>query len=378
MTRRAIRLLVIGAVLIGAALFGALFLKTHERADREVYVGLRGEARVNPFLAAEQMLVELGLYADELETDWMPDWLPDRSDTLVLGNGSQVYSDADADALLTWAQEGGHLVITAPYPGEDPTSPLLAALDMTVTEATRDADDTVDDGGEADHGDDTGLTLCFHYDARLEPGDPEPWDTLSDDAGILGATRSYGDGLVTVLAEATPLTNDHIGFDDNADFVYELITSRGEPDTVWFVHRLETAPLWAQIWRAAWPVVIGLALLAMAFLASRGGRFGPLIPTPPRPRRSLDEHVDACGRYLYRVGQSDSLVGSVRDRVVRRVTRGLHGATQARTDELADLIAAHSGRDRRAIAAMLDAPDVDSHRRFTEQVADLKALWKSL
>ena len=58
------------SVLVVAAVagLGSWYFATHEKIEEEVWVGYRGEARYNPFLAAERLLAGLGIEVESRET----------------------------------------------------------------------------------------------------------------------------------------------------------------------------------------------------------------------------------------------------------------------------------------------------------------------
>ena len=74
----------VGPVLLLVALGTWWFLSTYERVPVEVPTGYRGEARINPYLAAEKLLQQLGYDADSRATLTPSEWLPQPEDTLVM------------------------------------------------------------------------------------------------------------------------------------------------------------------------------------------------------------------------------------------------------------------------------------------------------
>ncbi|HAL73337.1 MAG TPA: hypothetical protein DCP71_16370, partial [Verrucomicrobiales bacterium] len=114
-------------------------------------LGYKGEARTNPFLAAQQLLEVYGHEAERLPT---LKELPDAWDGVVVVSGESGMPEARARQLLDWAHEGGHLIYTvagcAPYSdwgmfsemasyaytgNEDRADPVLEALGVKVESA---------------------------------------------------------------------------------------------------------------------------------------------------------------------------------------------------------------------------------------------------
>jgi hypothetical protein len=85
------------------------------------------------------------------------------------------------------------------------------------------------------------------------------------------------------------------------------------------VVRDEAPSLFALLGRHAWTLLISGALLIAAWVRLSGSRLGPLLPDPPRDRRSLLEHVEASGDFLWKSGRAQDLVRSTRQALLRRV-----------------------------------------------------------
>jgi hypothetical protein len=190
-------------------------------------------------------------------------------------------------------------------------------------------------------------------------------------------TVPWGDGRVTVLADAGFLENDRLGRLDHALFAWDLVTAAGRPAGLAIVDWRRAVPLSALAGRRGWPLAAaGLALLA-AWIALRGARFGPPLPDAAPPRRSLLEHLRASGDFLWRRGQSAELLAACRAALARRVDL-VHADWSRRSEadrvrHLARLANLPAG----TVAAALDgdAPHPDD---FTRTVATLERLRRSL
>jgi hypothetical protein len=188
---------------------------------------------------------------------------------------------------------------------------------------------------------------------------------------------AWGEGRVTVLADASFLENDRLGRLDHARFAWDLVTAAGQPAGLAIVDWRRAVPPSARAARRGWPLAAaGLALLA-AWIFFRGGRFGPPLPDSEPPRRSLLEHVRASGDFLWRRGQGAELLAACRAAVARRVdlvhadwSRRAEGDRERRLARLANLPAG-------TVAAALegDAPHPDD---FVRTVATLERIRRSL
>ena len=90
----------------------AWFLANFEQYPDKVYVGFRGEARRNPWLAAERLLDRMGPPASELrEFDGLRKLQPNA--VLVLPRGRQTVSAPLREHIVNWVRSGGFLVVEA-------------------------------------------------------------------------------------------------------------------------------------------------------------------------------------------------------------------------------------------------------------------------
>jgi hypothetical protein len=157
---------------------------------------------------------------------------------------------------------------------------------------------------------------------RLREGAKPPGFTAGPEAGKFLLRFDEGKGRVTFLSDAGFLTNERIGAGDHARLAWALVRSGIEkepPRGVWIVVREDLPTLSGLLARHAWAAVLSSLLLLGAWLWSAGVRFGPVLPDPPRHRRSLLEHIEASGDFLLRTGRGEDLAQSARQALLRRV-----------------------------------------------------------
>ena len=83
----------------------------------------------------------------------------------------------------------------------------------------------------------------------------------------------YGDGLVTILADASPLRNRYIGYSNHADFL-EMLVGKSNRRRVVFSSGAGDS-LFSLIWRYFKLAVISLAVVIVFWLWKSLPRFGP-------------------------------------------------------------------------------------------------------
>ncbi|MEA3412643.1 MAG: DUF4350 domain-containing protein [Pseudomonadota bacterium] len=330
-----------------------LFFNTFERREEDVNVGYRGEARSNELLAAERFLGAMALEVDRLgSAGRLGETLPAES-VVVMVRRRASDSPQGVARRLDWIEAGGHLVVAARHhipPGwEEVEGPvavpddLLDALGIEVVtgflseeqaaEATVPAVELADGDGFVE--------VDFDPAWRLQVTDAADAVTHAGEFGIHVVRSPRGEGKVTVLSDMDFATNEAIGRADHAEFLWRLLRTETEPPRrIWFMAPENMAAFWVRLWHRSWMLIASLALLLVAWIASAAPRFGPLVPTPVPGRRSLIEHVDASGRYYWRSGGGDRLLGAVETALLREaghrrkaVCARLNAALGSRHDE---------------------------------------------
>jgi hypothetical protein len=199
---------------------------------------------------------------------------------------------------------------------------------------------------------------------------------FSDDT--LDAVRVYahGKGRVAFVAQ-NYFDNDHLAWYDNAELLLGLTELNRGARHVLVVQHLDMPPWYQALW---WNFRFGIVsaacgLVLLFWMAVR--RFGPILPEPDQERRSLIEHIDASGRWLWKLpGGRDILLTTVRQSTERLLLR--------RTPELLRLAPAERARElaKRCklsssdVAAALLGPASKLPIDFTRQIQTLQQLRK--
>ncbi len=360
------RLVVVGLVLIGAALAVAWFLRNFERRPMDMDVGWSLAARRNPFLAAESLLRRLGHPVEAVAGRGPLRDLPPTRDLLVV-NGLGPLNQGRRAALQAWVEAGGELLVTAlePSDGDSPRpDDFLAGLGVRLREAETPGSAQgrvkvpVTFTGEP-------LPLNLSAPARLyleDTADRAQSAALAEDGQARLLQVPLGRGHITLSADNRFLTNAGIGEHDHAALLARL-AAPADGGKVWLLYDSAVPGLLATLWRAAPQAVLAGALLALGFVWHLGRRLGPLEPQPERGRRDLMEHLEAGAGFLWREGRAGQLSAAARGRV--------EGAWLRRHPPLRAL-----GQGQRAawIAARLGLAEVDVERALYTPPGDAQAL----
>jgi hypothetical protein len=353
---------------------GAIALRTllFERVSETRIAGFTGEAAVNPYLALERLLTLAGVDTTSARGFVR---LPPRSGLLLVAPPRRSLGRAGATRLLDWAADGGHLVIVPAPTGEALQDPLLEPLDIVLhglspTEAQIEEAGLIETGsgeGAEDALADLG-SLAIRY-----VGDAEPLMRV----GRLGATTllrlPHGRGAVTVLADASFLTNEELGEGDNALRAWEALVHGELPASASLIYRDRRPAPWALLAGRAAPIVIALVALVTAWLWKAAARFGPLLPAGGPDRRSLAEHVRAAGAWQWGCGAQGALIDAVRGALRRELRRGRHDSFK----EAALAAAESSGADVELVGGALAERAPKDRQDFVRVVRTLEELRRS-
>ncbi len=299
--------------LLALAAIGVLwFVFAFERVPAKEWVGPSGEARRNPYLAAERFAERMGLRARQIRS------LPDldtlsRTGVLLLPNRRQAIDPRRLRELAAWVEGGGHLIAEAELLGvADPLFDLLGVLRASAPPPAKPAVVELPDGRK--------LNVSIFGAASLQAPDQDVWFRVGNAEAARLLSFSHGKGVVSAASGLHFARNGVIGTNDNAEFLWQLIEL--SPSAVLQVYlRPERLSLWGFLKEHAAPVLAATALLLVLWLWRVGPRFGPVAPDLPPARRRLLDHLRASGRYYWTKGLRARLVVAARDAALRRIAR---------------------------------------------------------
>lgn len=377
--------LVSAAVITVAAAIGTWYVTTHEKIEEEVWVGLRGEARYNPFLAAERLLSGLGIESASRESFRPSRWLPAATDTIVMRAGAGVATGAEFDSLTEWVTAyGGHLVLLPPRQTSNAVDDLLSYFGLEfVALQPASLEESIADGEAGDamslEPDVADYTLSLP-DAgyRIVSNRADPTARVSDGEGIVAIRVTEGAGYVTVVASGDIFTNALLDEADNARLLLDVVAGHLEPGKVWLVFQSSFPSLGAVIWERAPFLLVSLALLFGFWLWAAMPRFGPKLEPVAEDRRSIGEHVQAAGAFTWRHAGSPALAHSAVEGLLNAAERRHPGIGRLSREEQAQSLAHLTGLDAERIFSALTPAGRERPGDFTEQIQLLQSLRKAL
>jgi hypothetical protein len=180
--------------------------------------------------------------------------------------------------------------------------------------------------------------------------------------GALLVDYAYGRGRVVVLSDPYVVSNAGLNRADNLFLAVNVVTGGrggrvafdefhqgyGETQNQLFAYLRGTPILW----------MFGqVALVGLAVVWTRGRRFARPVPAPRPDRRSKLEFVSSMAELQQRARAYDLAVENVYQRTRRALARYAGLPATAPPAQIAERVAARSGRDRAALEALLTECD---------------------
>jgi hypothetical protein len=318
---------------------GAVWLVLNfEYATESQYVGLQGEARRNPLLAAMRLYERMGVPARAVRRVGELEALEPGA-TLILLRSRAALTQRHAEQLLDWVGAGGHLIVEPQ--DHRVRDRLLDALSIH-RRPLRAQPPRKPSEFRLPH---SPATLRVDFGPRQHFIDIEKRAVLTVDEhwSVLLQRFPLGRGHVTVVNGLSFMTNRRVGELDHAAFAWELVRFHPATPAVALAARLETPSLATWVRESAWPAAVTGALLLLLWLWRVVPRFGPLRADPPAARPRLLDHIRASGRFHWASGSGEPLLAAAREACLRAVARNHPGlaamAPRAQVARLAEMTA---------------------------------------
>lgn len=400
--------------------------------DVEKTTGYKGKARVNPFLAAEQMLDKLGHNAHGAKSLAK---LP-KHDGVIFISGEGGLPEGRAKQLLRWCFSGGHVIYclsgTRAYNDfemqfgsfisamllEEEKDTVLEQLGVGVQKRLpleefedmlenlhKDKDKDKDGKkAKADKGLEEKEKDQEERDRALESEHEVTWNGRTYHLSLggyqsmvlkrklrpgefsagskndsLALHLKHGMGSVTLLAHARPFRNHWIGERDHASWLSALVGENGAKEVVFVAST--SGSFFGLLWQHGWMALIALAVCVLFWLWQQMPRFGPLMEVELDSTRHFASHIGALGEFFWRMRRAPMLVGAAREAVWERVRerhRSLDDGSRQMNDRLAEEISRRSGLPAKRVAAAFDASPPDSAHNFVNLMRDLQAIRRAL
>lgn len=195
------------------------------------------------------------------------------------------------------------------------------------------------------------------------------------------AVRGYPTGAGQVVIVASNFFHDDIVSErDNAELLMALARlNQGKagsgPGAVTIVLHADIAKWYQAIWNHYKLAVISLVCLLLLLLWAAVRRFGPILPQPVNERRSLMEHIDASGVWLWKAnGGRQQLLSAARSDTMAVLARRAPALVRMAPDRMAAALAVAAGLEASHVIEALQRDASPQIPLFTRQIRTLQTL----
>jgi hypothetical protein len=348
-------------------------------AETTIPMPLRGEARRNPFYAAQRFSESLGARTawDRAFTAPAPDGV------IVLSGWHWTLSARRRVSLERWVASGGRLVVAGDLSGGEAEFAAWSGI------VRRHRKNPLEKEDEADFDESESRCRTFQEDrgvsgpaateasrrllcdvtlmSTLTTTKQATW-TLQDSSGIQAARVPVGEGSVTVI-NAEPFRYRNL-FDGDHAHVFVAATELRRGDDLRFLSEDDHPSLVALAWRYGAPVMVLALGVAALYLWRRAVRFGPLAAPPERARRSLGEQIRGTGSFAWRHGGGESLHAACVRALDEAAQRRIPGYRRSSPKERTAAVAHLTGFERPGLSAAVH----DSRARGGQELRSTIAL----
>lgn len=302
------------AIVLALGLAGIWLLYHIELVPERTWVGFQGEAKRNPWYAAERLVVRMDGRVHAAKSVPALKALP-ADGVLFLPRRLGAINRDEQLKLLQWVEGGGHLIVEAEAPRQ--SDPILDALGVKR--------EMVDNRRHARFAE--AMLPGAAGALKVEVGQGRTLQAKDAAFALKGRDATWlvhfarGAGRVTALTDLNFAGNLPIRHFDHAEFLWQLTRLAPRPGAVAFFHSPVKLSLPAWLLDHAWGVLAAAALLLAAWLWRIVPRFGPVAPDPEPARRRLLDHLRASGRFQWAGGGGRTLAEAAREAALRRLLR---------------------------------------------------------
>ena len=367
MMRRALLTLLV-LILLGLGFTVWLARHSFAREPQEVPAPWSAKALEDDTLMLEKWLAARGFAVRRGGGPILQGELPPGG-TLVLMTLSNALMEGEVDSLLAWVRGGGRLLVdcsAAPFNDRRGTRGLLDRLGVVLESTAKEEDSEQPFRIETVQSDAAAYHVRFNRMWRLRSDQEEQLPALADQSGAMLMLRREGRGQILLLADCSFLYNNAFAQQDHAAWLAKILGDAGADPAkgavVW--SRIQEMALLPWLWEKARPFLIACAVLLVAWLWAGMRRFGSVLPPASTTRRSLLEHLEASGRFLWHRGGRETLLATSRAAVMRRASR-LHPAFPSLPEaERLAFLSRHSGLPEEAVASsLIDRPGLTAEEQ---------------
>lgn len=196
----------------------------------------------------------------------------------------------------------------------------------------------------------------------------------SDEHGT--TVRVYGEGKGRiVMLTSNFFVNDALRTKDHAELLVALSALSGAGRHVTVVKFLDVLPWYQALWQRYYMLIIGIGATLLLLLWAGVRRFGPMLPPPAAERRSLMEHIDASGAWLWNAdGGRQLLLDTARNDTMALIKRRAPALMRLSPQQLHGALAQLCALPEPHIFEALEQDASSLPQQFTRQIRTLQTL----
>jgi len=196
----------------------------------------------------------------------------------------------------------------------------------------------------------------------------------SDEHGTTVRVYDEGKGRIVMLT-SNFFVNDKLRTRDHAELLVALSALSGAGRHVTIVKFLDVLPWYQALWERYFMLIIGIGATLSLLLWAGVRRFGPLLPAPANERRSLMEHIDASGAWLWNTdGGRQLLLETARNETMALIKRRAPALLRLPAQQLHGALARLSALPEAHISEALEQDASSLPQQFTRQIRTLQTL----
>lgn len=340
--------------------------------EKEREIGYQGKARANPFLAFERFVEKRQGEAVVIQTTW-PEL--DETQSMIFFSADQLSTRLGLEQVGQWVENGGHAVILLDRADVHDNDWAAWFLSPELPEALTAWAKNMGLELKAVDSEQSYAKAKFRGESyQVEMG---AMMTILDEKGRAQPviSRDMGDGSVTWIADASLMRNRWIDEKQHVELIDDLLDFRNE-GSILFLRGVGIS-FWALLWQKGWPVLLGMAVLIVAWLMTHLPRFGPLQNALREDEiRAYDHHLEMIGDFHWRLDRGTSLLEPLRSEAQELCHHWQikHGRLN---EGLFDIMAARTRLPMDRVERAMTDPHARDQLIFSRIVADLQSIRKA-
>ena len=327
------------------AILGFYVFINIESYEEEIFVGEGDEAKRQNFLALKKHLANSDtevIFASDhsqlFSSKGLSPIRPSVSDVIILTESEMIISQALANDILTWVNEGGHIIIglvSENFTSTFSTNYLLKELGVQtkVLDATEFNDTQVNENDETGTSSNVPSVINTENYGEIEVNVDDgisimlvKSETVVFSAGlpldrkVLQPTMiqmSIGKGLVTLMTDVFVWNNDQIIDNDNVLLIHQLL----ENDSKVFVFERSETLMWHKLIAKYSPSFYWILLFFTVLCAWFVGiRFGAIRQVNNTVVTYFSQHIHGAGQFYWNNNQREKLLRASREQLIDDVS----------------------------------------------------------